>query len=144
MVEVLYQLENQYGRIPHDEYLATVCNGLRPTVDKGTPKCYIDLANQCLDANPGKRPSSKEILEVIRNWRFHNEYEKILHSREKSGYSNGEMIKEFIDADIKADKDKSELSSTETMLHPKAIYSRLMKFNSLCEPKNSIGYLFGY
>ncbi|CAG8691737.1 19979_t:CDS:1, partial [Rhizophagus irregularis] len=49
------------------------------------------------------------------------------------------MSKEFIET-VK-DKDESELSSTETILHPKAIYiSRPMKYNSLyCEPKNSSG-----
>ncbi|POG56632.1 kinase-like domain-containing protein, partial [Rhizophagus irregularis DAOM 181602=DAOM 197198] len=52
-----------YGNIPHDEKLALeICNGLRPKVAKGTPKCYIDLVTQCLDANPDKRSTSKEIL----------------------------------------------------------------------------------
>ena len=46
-----------YFNIPHDGKLAlAICNGLRPRVAKGTPKCYIDLVNQCLDAIPEKRP----------------------------------------------------------------------------------------
>ena len=48
-----------YRNVPHDEKLAlAICNGLRPRVAKGTPKCYIDLVNQCLDANPENRPSA--------------------------------------------------------------------------------------
>jgi len=58
-----------YGSVPHDEKLAlAICNGLRPRVAKGTPKCYIDLVNQCLDANPENRPSCDEIFKIILNW----------------------------------------------------------------------------
>ncbi|GBB99983.1 hypothetical protein RclHR1_00370024 [Rhizophagus clarus] len=162
-----------YGNVPHDEKLAlAICNGLRPKVAKGTLKCYIHFLNQCLDANPEKRPTSKEILQKIRNWRFHDDcthskelFPKKLstHSRNdiahqlrikfclrgvdmdfqvKESVPNGEnvkMFKEFIDADEDNDKDKNE-SSVETMFHLGAIYtSRLMNFNNLCEPRNSIG-----
>src|SRR5438067_12064458 len=66
-----------YGSVPHDEKLAlAICNGLRPRVTKGTPNCYIELAYQCLDAAREKRPSAKEILEIIRNWRCHNNHNK--------------------------------------------------------------------
>ncbi|CAI2175434.1 1109_t:CDS:2 [Funneliformis geosporum] len=45
-----------------------ICNGLRPIVAKGTPKCYVDKVNQCLDANPAKRPSAKELCNIINSW----------------------------------------------------------------------------
>src|SRR5437763_9601555 len=62
-----------YGSVPHDEKLAlAICNGLRPRVAKGTPQCYIDLVNQCLDANSEKRPSVNELFDMIENWRFDN------------------------------------------------------------------------
>jgi hypothetical protein len=48
----------------------TICGGLRPKVAKRTPKCYIELVEQCLDADPDERPSSKEILKKIRNCDF--------------------------------------------------------------------------
>ena len=58
-----------HGDVPHDEKLAlAICNGLRPRVAKGTPKCYIDLVNQCLDANPENRPSAEGLRRIIRNW----------------------------------------------------------------------------
>ena len=45
-----------YGSVPHDERLAlAICNGFRSRVAKGTPQCYIDVVNQCLDANPEKK-----------------------------------------------------------------------------------------
>src|SRR5205823_423752 len=128
-----------YGNVPHNEHLAiTICNGMRPTVAKGTPKCYIDLVNQCLDANPEKRPSSKMILKIIRNWRFHDDHEKVTHSKKKSVYKDIEMFKEFTDAD--KINIPQEYSPAKTTLHPRAVYtSRLMTFNNLCEPKNSVG-----
>ncbi|CAB4485736.1 unnamed protein product [Rhizophagus irregularis] len=47
------------------------------------------------------------------------------------------LAKEFIDEDCMIN---SQESSAKTMLHPGAIYtSRVMSFNSLCEPKNSVG-----
>src|SRR4051812_12288040 len=66
-----------YGSVPHDEKLAlAICNGLRPRVAKGTPQCYIDLVNQCLDANPEKRPSADELQDIIYNWLYKNYHVK--------------------------------------------------------------------
>ena len=60
-----------YGSVPHDGKLAlAICNGLRPRVAKGTPQCYIDLVNQCLDANPEKRPAAGKLWEIITNCRY--------------------------------------------------------------------------
>src|SRR3954467_7205251 len=92
-----------YGSVPHDEKLAlAICNGLRPRVAKGTPQCYIDLVNQCLDANPDKRPSAFEIQGII---------------------DSREFNKGFTDAN----KIISQESSSETGTNPEAIYtSRFM------------------
>src|SRR5437763_6672431 len=60
-----------YGSVPHDENLAlAICNGLRPRVAKGTPQCYIDVVNQCLDANPENRPSADKLWDIIHSWQF--------------------------------------------------------------------------
>jgi serine/threonine protein kinase len=104
-----------YGSVPHDEKLAlAVCNGLRPRVAKGTPQCYIDLVNQCLDANPEKRPAAEKLWEIIRNWQYE--------------------FKEFIDT-------KGIISQefpSETATNPEAIYtSRFMSFSNLSKPINS-------
>ncbi|GBC37449.2 uncharacterized protein OCT59_003484 [Rhizophagus irregularis] len=131
-----------YGNIPHDEYLAiAICNGRRPKIAKGTPKCYIDLVDRCLDADPEERPSSKEILHKIRNWRFHDSdqacYKKLFLKKMYHNNKDIKLAKEFIDEDCMIN---SQESSAKTMLHPGAIYtSQVMSFNSLCEPKNSVG-----
>ena len=107
-----------YGSVPHDEKLAlAICNGLRPRVAKGTPQCYIDLVNQCLDANPEKRPAAGKLWGIIYNWRY-----------EKNG------LKVFIDTEGII----SQESSSETEANPGAIYtSRFMRFANLSKPINS-------
>src|SRR3954451_1426894 len=88
-----------YGSVSHDEKLAlAICNGLRPKIAKGTPQCYIDLVNQCLDANPEKRPSVSELL---------------------SGIINMEKSKEFIDIG----KIISQESPSGTATNPRAVYT---------------------
>ncbi|RIB30083.1 kinase-like domain-containing protein [Gigaspora rosea] len=42
--------------------------GLRPEFGEGTPKPYINLAKQCMDANPEKRPSAEKICQILFNW----------------------------------------------------------------------------
>src|SRR5437763_10566367 len=106
-----------YGSVSHDEKLAlAICNGLRPRVVKGTPQCYIDVVNQCLDANPEKRPSAIKLQNIIYNWRYN-----------KNGLS-----KEFIDADkIIPQESSSEATNYE------AIYtSSFMSFTNLSKQVN--------
>ncbi|RIB11753.1 hypothetical protein C2G38_2202656 [Gigaspora rosea] len=59
------------GKPPHykvedDEILAIkICNGLRPEFAKGTPECYIQLANKCMDANSSNRPNASDVCENL-------------------------------------------------------------------------------
>src|SRR5437016_1012140 len=102
-----------YGSVPHDGKLAlAICNGLRPRVAKGTPQCYIDLVNKCLDADPEKRPYTSELHVIISYW----------------------DKKKFINAD----KIILQESFPETATNPEAIYtSRFMSFTNLSRPINS-------
>src|SRR5438105_3020406 len=111
MVEVSTR-KPPYGSVPHDEKLAlAICNGLRPRVVKGTSQCYIDVVNQCLDANPEKRPSAEKLWNITKNW-----------------LSNVKVSKEFIDAD----KITSQEPFSELETNPEAIYtSRLISFTNL-------------
>ena len=105
-----------YGNVPHDGKLAlAICNGLRPRVAKGTPQFYIDLVNQCLDANPEKRPSSDTLWKMISNWPGDRKF-------------------------INANEIISQDYSSETVINPEAIYtSRFMSFTNLSRPINSTG-----
>ncbi|RIB19009.1 kinase-like domain-containing protein [Gigaspora rosea] len=62
------------GRPPHydieyNETLAIkIFNGLRPEFAEGTPECYINLANQCMDDNPSNRPSASYVYNELTRW----------------------------------------------------------------------------
>ena len=122
MVEISTR-KSPYGNVPHDEKLAlAICNGLRPRVAKGTPKCYIDLVNQCLDANPQNRPSAEELFNIICNWLDSLRIDK-----------ESEIAKEFLNADKIGPQ-----QSSETTLHPQATFtSRFLSYTNLSKPINS-------
>ncbi|CAB4474807.1 unnamed protein product [Rhizophagus irregularis] len=113
-----------YGTVPHnDDLTLAICSGLRPRVAKGTPKRYIDLVNQCLDAEPQERPSSIELYRIFENWKLKLEDKK-----------PSKIFDEFSEAD------KIILESpAEITLHDGAIYiSRNMRFpNNLPKSVNS-------
>ncbi|RIB10893.1 kinase-like domain-containing protein [Gigaspora rosea] len=55
------------GQRPFDGYefgtelALKICTGFRPDFALGTPDCYIELAKQCMDSDPFKRPSAYDI-----------------------------------------------------------------------------------
>ncbi|POG78762.1 kinase-like domain-containing protein [Rhizophagus irregularis DAOM 181602=DAOM 197198] len=114
----------------HDIHLSlSICKGERPEIIEITPQCYVDLMKKCWNENPLKRPSSKEVLEIIKKWIFRpKDYE--INEELKSN------IMEFINAPI----GHSDLA---TKSHPKACFtSRLLDFtskklNEILESENS-------
>ncbi|RIB24351.1 kinase-like domain-containing protein [Gigaspora rosea] len=66
--------EMSTGQRPFDGYefgtelSVKICNGLRPEFVNGTPDCYIELANQCLNSDPEKRPNAQEVYNKLSTW----------------------------------------------------------------------------
>ncbi|PKB96994.1 kinase-like protein, partial [Rhizophagus irregularis] len=117
----LYQIIKGLNDI-HEEDLIhySFHNGERPEIIENTPQCYIDLMKKCWDEDPLKRPSSKEVLNIIENWIFRPENKKIEDINEELK-SN---IMEFINAPI-------EHNNLIVKSHPKACYtSHLLDFTS--------------
>ncbi|GBC22470.2 kinase-like domain-containing protein [Rhizophagus irregularis DAOM 181602=DAOM 197198] len=102
----------------HDIQLSlSICkDGERPEIIENAPQCYVDLMKRCWNEDPLKRPSSKEVLEIINKWIFRsNEVNDELKSN----------IMEFINAPIR------QYNNLVTQPHPKACYtSRLLNFTS--------------
>ncbi|RIB10521.1 kinase-like domain-containing protein [Gigaspora rosea] len=48
---------------------SNICNGLRPGISERTPRCFIELAKQCMDSNPCNRPTAKDISSKLSKWR---------------------------------------------------------------------------
>jgi len=120
LMSVVSTGQQPFNNLAHDEYLAmNICKGARPGFSNNTPKFYIELAFKCMDANPDKRPTAKEIFEIIENW-YLNQDESI--------------EKEF----DKMDEIKFDPSTITTVIHPNAVYtSRLLNFTNLPQPVNS-------
>ncbi|RIB26908.1 kinase-like domain-containing protein [Gigaspora rosea] len=45
-----------------------ICKGSRPEFASGTPKCYIELAERCMNSDPKERPSAYDIHDKIDDW----------------------------------------------------------------------------
>ncbi|PKC63319.1 hypothetical protein RhiirA1_463917 [Rhizophagus irregularis] len=117
----------------HDLQLTlSICKGERPEIIESTPQCYVDLMKKCWNEDPLKRPSSEEVLKIIKKWIFHpDDYE--INEKLKSN------IMEFINAPIGSNK-------LATKSHPEACFtSRLLDFtskklNEILESENSQTY----
>ncbi|RIA94347.1 kinase-like domain-containing protein [Glomus cerebriforme] len=132
---IIYEIFNglpPYYDMAHEEFLAIrICQGLRPSFRFKVPQLIVDLFNQCVDADPSKRPTAEYLSETfdhwnVEYWRMDSEISKQIGA---DGFS--EEQQSFT---------KSSISSTELIYttHPQAIYtSRLLNFNNLPEPKNA-------
>ncbi|CAB4443320.1 unnamed protein product [Rhizophagus irregularis] len=117
----------------HDIQLSlSICEGERPEIIENTPQCYVDLMKKCWDEEPLKRPSSKEVFNIIKEWIFFPENVKVEDINEELKCN----IMEFINAPIGH-------NNLATESHLQACYtSRLLNFtskqlNEILESKNS-------
>ena len=121
LMSVVSTGQQPFNNLAHDIDLAMkICRGARPGFSNNTPKFYIELAFRCMDANPDKRPTAKEILEIIKIWHY--------------SYQDESIEKEF----KKMDEIEFDPSTITTVIHPNAVYtSRLLNFTNLPQPVNS-------
>ncbi|RGB42988.1 kinase-like domain-containing protein [Rhizophagus diaphanus] len=62
-----------FANIGHDHALIyQIIDGTRPAITEDTPECYANLMKRCWDADPKKRPSIKEVREILGGWYFRN------------------------------------------------------------------------
>ncbi|CAB4426613.1 unnamed protein product [Rhizophagus irregularis] len=111
-----------YNDKAHDIRLSlSICRGKRPEIIKNTPQCYVDLMKRCWDEDPLKRPSSEEVLNIIKEWIILPNNKKI----ENISVVIKRKIMEFINAPIGR-------NNLATEFHPQAYYtSRLFDFTSI-------------
>ncbi|EXX72468.1 Cdc15p [Rhizophagus irregularis DAOM 197198w] len=117
--------ETPYNNIAHDNGLAIkICEGLKPSIFKYTPKLLADLITKCWDAEEINRPTAKELYQTLNEWN-NDEYE------------DSDQVNEYNDK-IKLNR-TSEKRYNNIPKHPQAIYtSRLLDFKNLPEPANSV------
>ncbi|RIB17340.1 kinase-like domain-containing protein [Gigaspora rosea] len=121
------------GRPPHydieyNEILAfKICNGLRPEFAKGTPECYIQLANHCMDANPSNRPTASYILEKLFEW----------HGIVDRGIAMNKNELTILNSFQLADAIISTLPTELPICTKDKLTSKLLNFRGLSKPINS-------
>jgi serine/threonine protein kinase len=99
----------------------SICKGERPEIIESTPQCYVDLMKKCWNEDPLKRPSSKEVIDIFKNWLF-RPIGKQIEDIDKELKCN---IMEFINAPI------GQYNHLAIEYHPQACYtSRLFDFTS--------------
>jgi serine/threonine protein kinase len=116
-------LQPPFGKLAHDHHLLIdICrNHLRPTVTNATPRCWIDLMQQCWDPDPKKRPTALQVLQKNELW--YQYYENNLLS---------ENIKQFLICDEERYKFYSmerEKIEEYYSTHPQAIYKSRPMFH---------------
>ncbi|RIB14745.1 hypothetical protein C2G38_1626017 [Gigaspora rosea] len=114
--------------IEYDEILAIqICKGLRPEFAEGTPECYTQLALQCMDANPFKRPTASDIHDKLIRWHDIVNYSDAKNQNELA------ILRAFQSAD-----ETILTLLTEFPIYPKnKLASKLLNFKNLSERINT-------
>ncbi|RIB03434.1 kinase-like domain-containing protein [Gigaspora rosea] len=127
--------------IKYDETLVVkICSGLRPEFAKGTPECYIQLANHCMDADPSNRPTASDIYDKLSGWY------KILNNGSAENNDELTILKEFQSADSVIPTLSTELPICSKDELTSNIYDKLSEWykilnNSGAENKDELGII---
>src|SRR6185295_2018618 len=61
--------QSPFSERDHDVLLMLdICDGLRPTIVEGTPKCWVDFMQRCWDPDPSERPTAREANDTVFDW----------------------------------------------------------------------------
>ncbi|RIB22545.1 kinase-like domain-containing protein, partial [Gigaspora rosea] len=104
---------------------AKICKGLRPEFAPGTPKCYIELAQKCMNSDPQKRPEALDVYSIIDGW-----LEEIVNLDD-----NNEIKKQFSEAD-------KVFKALPISRHPDEIYTSKIISTKLISKAIKGNYLF--
>ena len=108
---IIYDVFNNgippYHDLAHDEFLGIkICNGLRPKFNIKVPQLIEDLAKQCVDADPLKRPTAKYLKERFYQLAYIESYNE-----------DSEIYKQIKEADEFNEKQPSTFTKSSTELH---------------------------
>jgi serine/threonine protein kinase len=113
--------------VAYDAELALqILDGLRPSIIKDTPECYVQLMQQCWDRDSTKRPTAQILAETLKNWHH------ILANESEPTPDNDNIRKQFELAEQRRQKNPSQIKPNYENTHPMAVLtSRLLPTFSL-------------
>ncbi|GBB93950.1 hypothetical protein RclHR1_02260015 [Rhizophagus clarus] len=131
MIEVLSGVSPYKNKAHNFELAFEICKGERPSIPRETPQILKEIILRCIDSNPEKRPTAKELKDTFYNWR------ELLSKNIRINPNDEEKL--FIKNIRYAQKlfKNSKPQPENQNSHPQAYYtSRLLNFNNLPEPEN--------
>ncbi|POG73713.1 kinase-like domain-containing protein [Rhizophagus irregularis DAOM 181602=DAOM 197198] len=98
------------------QLILDICNGERPEIIKGTPKCYIDLMKKCWDGKPENRPTIVSLEHIITQWfrSVSKYYELNEENDEHFAYMDDDILQFRSDIEEFVEANKSLLSQEQT------------------------------
>ncbi|RIB19661.1 kinase-like domain-containing protein [Gigaspora rosea] len=123
-----------YHDIPHDFSLATqICQGRRPKIRCKVPQLLLNLMNECLDAEPQRRPTAKTLVDML------EKFDEDLNYTKAELYKQVEEIKSSgKNSSIHEQVNQTKSTRFNYQTHKQAIYtSRSLNFQKLPKPVNA-------
>ncbi|GET03165.1 kinase-like domain-containing protein [Rhizophagus clarus] len=81
-----------YYDMAHYEFLAIrICQGLRPMTNYKIPPLILDIINQCLDADPSKRPKAGVLQKLFYSLYHYNNEDPILEQIQETDEINKKL-----------------------------------------------------
>ncbi|CAH1762123.1 7829_t:CDS:2 [Entrophospora sp. SA101] len=110
-----------------DLALSIVSTGLRPVFREATPEIFINLAIECLNPSPEKRPTAETIVSTVKKWKAD------LDSKEDSS-----IKKSFLDSDKLLRTHDNQIIENKTP-NSRSFYNKSLEFKNLpdhssCKP----------
>src|SRR5437764_5232873 len=108
-----------YHNLPHDEFLTLkICQGLRPKFSNvKVPLLLENLIDQCLDADPLKRPTADELFSII------SKFDSNRFNINTVFYKQYNEAEEFNQSIISKLNTSLNMSLPSYTTHPQAIYT---------------------
>ncbi|CAJ0831656.1 3724_t:CDS:2 [Entrophospora sp. SA101] len=122
------------GKAPYEDRLcdsdlalSIVSTGLRPVFREATPEIFINLAIECLNPSPEKRPTAETIVSTVKKWKAD------LDSKEDSS-----IKKSFLDSDKLLRTHDNQIIENKTP-NSRSFYNKSLEFKNLpdhssCKP----------
>ncbi|CAG8657182.1 16697_t:CDS:2 [Acaulospora morrowiae] len=133
-----------FTNVPHDEDLIRkISAGLRPVIPDDIPKFFAELIKMCWDAEPDKRPSMREVANILKYWRNHQvdrNFGKTVYKTSTCGHEEKKSYDLTIFDSFQKAEEFRQFNGTSTAdrfvrLHAEAFYySRRLEINPIPKP----------